>query len=305
MWPERELVMFDLPSYLRGKQVWVNCGIGQVLTDMTYSGRLADAMRYAVTAGGKRIRPILCAASAEAVGNADESAVLTTACALELIHTYSLIHDDLPAMDDDALRRGKPTCHIAFDEATAILAGDALLTLAFQALSTFKTPSGTPAEKWLWVIRNIAEAVGAKGMVEGQMRDVASEGGTLTFEELESIHRLKTGALISASVTSGAALAQASPSQMACLKTYAQNIGMAFQVVDDILNVEGDKTVMGKAVGTDQARSKNTYPSRIGMAASKEKAKTLIGNALQALSGFDTRAEALRAIASYIIERKK
>jgi geranylgeranyl diphosphate synthase type II len=208
-------------------------------------------------------------------------------------------------MDDDALRRGKPTCHIAFDEATAILAGDALLTLAFQALSTFKAPGGTPAEIRLWVIRSLAEAVGAKGMVEGQMRDVTSEGDALTLEDLESIHRLKTGALISASVSAGAALANATSSQMACLNTYAQNIGMAFQVVDDILNVEGDKALMGKAVGTDQARRKNTFPSRIGMAASKEMAKTLVGHALQALSGFDDSAEALRAIASYIIERKK
>jgi geranylgeranyl diphosphate synthase, type II len=297
--------MFELRSYLRKKQEWIEGGLEQLLTDMTSRGRLADAMRYAVTAGGKRIRPILCAASAEAAGGADETAVLTTACALELIHTYSLIHDDLPAMDDDALRRGKPTCHIAFDEATAILAGDALLTLAFQALSTYRAPGNTPPEIWLTVIRSLAEAVGAKGMVEGQMRDVASEGAPQTLEDLESIHRLKTGALISASVMTGAALANATSPQMAGLNTYAQNIGMAFQVVDDILNVEGDRSVMGKAVGTDQARSKNTFPSRIGMAASKELAKTLLGKALHALSGFNESADALRAIASYIIERKK
>jgi geranylgeranyl diphosphate synthase, type II len=297
--------MFDLPAYLSGKRSWINHGLDQLLSDTTYNGRLADAMRYAVTAGGKRIRPILCVASAEAIGNSDVGAVLKTACALELIHTYSLIHDDLPAMDDDTLRRGKPTCHIAFDEATAILAGDALLTLAFQALSTFRVPGGTPAEIWLWVIRSISEAAGPKGMAEGQMRDVVSEGGILSLEDLGAIHRLKTGALISASVTAGAALANATPSQMECLKTYAENIGMAFQVVDDILNVEGDKIVMGKAVGTDQARSKNTYPSLIGMAASKEMAKALVGNALQALSPFDDRSEPLRAIARYIIEREK
>jgi geranylgeranyl diphosphate synthase type II len=297
--------MFDLPAYLREKRERINLGLEQLLSDTTYKGRLGDAMRYAVTAGGKRIRPILCLASAEAAGGAPEAAVLKTACALEMIHTYSLIHDDLPAMDNDALRRGKPTCHIAFDEASAILAGDALLTLTFQVLSTFKEPGGAPAETWIEIIRSLAEAAGPKGMVEGQMRDVISEGNLLSMEELGVIHRLKTGALISASVTAGAVLANADPSQLERLKIYADNIGMAFQVVDDILNVEGDKVVMGKAVGTDQARSKNTYPSLIGMAASKDLAKTLVGNALQAVSGFDERSEPLRAIASYIIERRK
>lgn len=297
--------MFDLSSYLLEKQVWINHGLEQLLTDTTYKGRLADAMRYAVTAGGKRLRPILCVASAEAVGGADETAVLKTACALELIHTYSLIHDDLPAMDDDALRRGKPTCHIAFDEATAILAGDALLTLAFEVLSSSRAPDGTPADIWLWVIRTIAGAVGARGMVEGQMRDVATEGDILTIADLEAIHRLKTGALISASVTVGALLANATDSQMACLKTYSHNIGIAFQVMDDILNVEGDRALMGKAIGTDQARGKNTYPSRMGMGTSKDMAKALVGGALEALSVFDDRSEPLRAIASYFIERKK
>ncbi|MFH0728844.1 MAG: farnesyl diphosphate synthase [Pseudomonadota bacterium] len=297
--------MFDLSAYLHEKREWINLGLEHLLSDGTYAGRLADAMRYAVTAGGKRIRPILCVASAEAVGGAHEAAVLNTACALELIHTYSLIHDDLPAMDDDALRRGKPTCHIAFDGATAILAGDALLTLAFQVLSAVKEPGGMSAETGLGIIRSLAEAVGPKGMVEGQMRDVISEGNLLSLEELGAIHRLKTGALISASVTAGAALANAHPSQLEHLKTYAENIGMAFQVVDDILNVEGDKVVMGKAVGTDQARSKNTYPSLIGIAASKDLAKKLVDNGLQALSIFDGRSEPLRAIALYIIERKK
>lgn len=297
--------MFDLSSYLREKQVWINHGLEQLLTDTTYNGRLADAMRYAVTAGGKRIRPILCVASAEAVGNADEDSLLTTACALELIHTYSLIHDDLPAMDNDAMRRGKPTCHIAFDEPTAILAGDALLTLAFQILSAFRASGGTPAETWLSVIHDIAEAAGARGMVEGQMRDVSTEGDILTLADLEALHRLKTGALIGASVTVGASLANATDSQMGHLKIYAHNIGIAFQVMDDILNVEGNGMLMGKAVGTDEARGKNTYPSRMGMAASKDKARALLGDALDALSVFDDRSEPLRAIARYIIERKK
>lgn len=297
--------MFDLRAYLNEKGETVNRALGEMLNETTVKGRLADAMRYAVTAGGKRIRPILCIASAEAVGGADEPEVLKIGCALEFIHTYSLIHDDLPAMDDDDLRRGKPTCHIAFDEATAILAGDALLTLAFQTIATFKGPGHTPAEIWLWIIRTIAEAAGAKGMVEGQMRDVSSEGNVLSPDDLEAVHRLKTGALIKASVITGAAVANAEASQMAHLNAYAAHIGMAFQVADDILNVEGDQVLMGKGVGTDQERNKNTFPALIGLEASKETARSLVDKALKELSGFDEKSEPLRAIARYIIERKK
>lgn len=297
--------MFDLHAYLAEKRIWINRALDKVLHETTFPGRLSDAATYAVTAGGKRLRPILCVAAFEAVGGADPETVRNTACALELIHTYSLIHDDLPAMDDDALRRGKPTCHIAFDEATAILAGDALLTLAFEVLAADDVSQKTALRTRLLVIHHIALAAGPRGMVEGQMQDVAAEGRLMSLDALGAIHRLKTGALINASVFAGAALAGATTAQTETLLSYAQNIGVAFQVTDDILNVEGDSNVMGKSVGTDRARHKNTYPSLCGLDASKKKVRELVDNALQALSIFDSRAEPLRAIATYIIDRKK
>ena len=261
-------------------------------------------MKYSLMAGGKRIRPVLCIAAAEAVGGkADE--VLPAACAIEMIHTYSLIHDDLPAIDNDGFRRGKPTCHVAFDEATAILAGDALLTLAFQILSSIELKNEIYASKWLSVIRTISRAAGYQGMIEGQMRDIASEGIMLTLNELEEMHSLKTGAIIEASIYCGAIIGNGGIKQIKQLGIYAKNIGLAFQVTDDILNVEGDPKVMGKAVGTDKNRKKSTYPSIMGINKSREFAEKLAGNALQSLDGFDNRSDPLRAIASYIIERKK
>jgi geranylgeranyl diphosphate synthase type II len=261
-------------------------------------------MKYSLMAGGKRIRPVLCIAAAEAVnGKADE--VLPAACAIEMIHTYSLIHDDLPAIDNDGFRRGKPTCHVAFDEATAILAGDALLTLAFQILSSIELKNEIYASKWLSVIRTISRAAGYQGMIEGQMRDIASEGIMLTLNELEEMHSLKTGAIIEASIYCGAIIGNSGIEQMKQLGIYAKNIGLAFQVTDDILNVEGDPEVMGKAVGTDKNRKKSTYPSIMGINKSRKFAEKLAGNALQSLDGFDNRSDPLRAIASYIIERKR
>jgi geranylgeranyl diphosphate synthase type II len=255
-------------------------------------------------AGGKRIRPILCLAATEAAG-ADPEDAMPAACALEMIHTYSLIHDDLPAMDDDAMRRGKPTCHTAFDEATAILAGDALLTLAFQTLSSIEIRKVEQAAKWLDVIQLISYAAGYCGMIQGQMLDMVSEGKQLTLADLKSMHRLKTGALIEASLSGGAVLGGLNSTRVSMLKSYAQNIGLAFQVTDDILNVEGDPEIMGKAVGTDKLHHKATYPSLLGLKESKNFAGQLVENALQALESFDQKAEPLRAIAKYIIERKK
>jgi geranylgeranyl diphosphate synthase type II len=222
-----------------------------------------------------------------------------------MIHTYSLIHDDLPAMDNDDLRRGKPTCHIAFDEATAILTGDALLTLAFEILSSMEPNNINNALKWLRVINIISKAAGYKGMIEGQIKDIAAEGNPLGLEDLEQMHALKTGALIEASIITGAILGNGSFEQVEQLNIYAKNIGLAFQVIDDILNVEGDPAVMGKDVGTDQARKKSTYPSILGIGKSKEFAKNLVKNALQALDYFDNKSDPLRAIAHYIIDRKK
>ncbi|MCK5485176.1 MAG: polyprenyl synthetase family protein, partial [Desulfobacterales bacterium] len=239
-------------------------------------------MTYSLMAGGKRIRPVLCVAAAEAAGGNPEDA-LPAACALEMVHTYSLIHDDLPAMDDDALRRGKPTCHMAFDEATAILTGDALLTLAFQTLASIELSNAEQAAKWLRVIRLISYAAGYCGMIQGQMLDITSEGRQLTLAELKSLHRLKTGALIEASISSGAVLGGLNSNKISMLESYAHNIGLAFQVTDDILNVEGDPEIMGKAVGTDKLRNKSTYPSLLGLKKSKDFAGKLVENALQAL----------------------
>ena len=239
------------------------------------------------------------------VENGQPEDVLSAACALEIIPTYSLIHDDLPAMDDDELRRGKPTCHVAFDEATAILAGDALLTLAFGTLASVSIKNGDHAAKWLQVIQIIALAAGSRGMIQGQMLDMAAEGRKLNIDELESMHALKTGALIEASLRCGAVLAGASEIQLECLNTYARNIGLAFQVADDILNVEGNPAVMGKAVGTDKLHEKSTYPSVIGLETSRQFAQKLIRQALQALETFDNKTEPLRAIAAYVIKRKR
>ena len=296
--------MFDLSSYLVSKSNYINNALNDILQDTLSSSRIVSAMEYSLMAGGKRIRPVLCIAAAEAVsGKADE--VLPAACAIEMIHTYSLIHDDLPAIDNDGFRRGKPTCHVAFDEATAILAGDALLTLAFQILSSIELKNEIYASKWLSVIRTISRAAGYQGMIEGQMRDIASEGIMLTLNELEEMHSLKTGAIIEASIYCGAIIGNGGIKQIKQLGIYAKNIGLAFQVTDDILNVEGDPKVMGKAVGTDKNRKKSTYPSIMGINKSREFAEKLAGNALQSLDGFDNRSDPLRAIASYIIERKK
>lgn len=296
--------MIDLKAYLARKAQRINQSLEAVLKTADEPDRLLQAMSYALLAGGKRIRPILCLAAAEAI-DGDPQEVMPAACALEMIHAYSLIHDDLPAMDDDDIRRGQPTCHKAFDEATAILAGDALLTLAFQMLSSIAINKPEQAAKWLRVIQLISHAAGYCGMIQGQMLDMASEKKQLTLAELKSMHRLKTGALIEASVRCGAELAGVNSTQIQMFERYAQNIGLAFQVTDDILNVEGDPEVMGKAVGTDAQRSKTTYPALLGLTKSKEFADQLVENALTALEDFDPKAEPLRAIARYIRFRNR
>jgi geranylgeranyl diphosphate synthase type II len=295
---------FDLKAYLHKKREKINGALAAILNSAANSSQIIEAMKYSLLAGGKRLRPILCLAASEAVGGRSEN-VIRAACALEMIHTYSLIHDDLPAIDNDDLRRGKPTCHVAFDEATAILAGDGLLTLAFQILSKNNLTNKTQASKWLEILHHIASAAGYKGMIEGQMRDIASEGARLDLETLEKMHALKTGALIEASIYSGAALGGGSQNQIELLGSYAKNIGLAFQVADDILNVEGDPAIMGKGVGTDQTRNKNTYPALIGIKESKAFAQKLVNNALQALGDFDNKSDPLRYIARYVIDRRR
>ena len=293
---------FDLNSYLSSKRKQINQALDSIFA--ITSSKIVKAMKYSLMAGGKRIRPVLCIAAAETVGGQSED-VFNAACALEMIHTYSLIHDDLPAMDNDDIRRGQPTCHVAFDEATAILAGDALLTLAFEVLSSTEFVQDNHVRNWMNVIHTLSTAAGYKGMIEGQMQDMAGEGHLLCLEDLENMHALKTGALIEASVTVGAILGKGSPDQIQQLKTYSKNIGLAFQVTDDLLDVEGDPNVMGKDAGSDQARSKSTYPALLGIEQSKQFAKKLVNNALKALDYFDNKAQPLRAIAYYIVDRKR
>lgn len=293
---------FDLNSYLSSKRKQINQALDSIFANT--SSKIVKAMKYSLMAGGKRIRPVLCVAAAETVGGPNQD-VIHAACALEMIHTYSLIHDDLPAMDNDDIRRGQPTCHMAFDEATAILAGDALLTLAFEVLSSTEFVQDNHVRNWMKVINTLSTAAGYKGMIEGQMQDMAGEGHLLCLEDLENMHALKTGALIEASVMVGAILGKGSPVQIQQLKTYSKNIGLAFQVTDDLLDVEGDPNVMGKDAGSDQARSKSTYPALLGIEQSKQFAKKLVNNALKALDYFDNKAQPLRAIAYYIVDRKR
>lgn len=294
---------FDLKSYLALRKKWIDQTLAEIVKQTSKPRRITRAMAYSLMAGGKRIRPILCLAAAEAVGGKAEDA-LPAACAVEMIHTYSLIHDDLPAMDDDALRRGRPTCHKAFNEATAILAGDGLLTLAFQTLSANDTIKNQAPATWLEVVHAYAFAAGYEGMIEGQMLDTAFEGTQIALKELEEMHALKTGALFNASVYAGAVIGGGTKIQIEKLKAYAIHIGLAFQVSDDILNIEGNPALMGKATGSDAKRQKCTYPSLMGLEQSKELANQLINSALQALQIFDNRSDSLRAIARYIIERK-
>jgi geranylgeranyl pyrophosphate synthase len=262
--------------------------------------RLHAAMRYAVLGTGKRVRPVLAYAAADAAGVPWDK-LDAPAAAVELIHAYSLTHDDLPALDDDDLRRGRPTCHKAFDEATAILAGDALQTLAFGVLA--EDTRSDPAVR-IRMAALLAEISGTAGMVGGQALDLASEGRQLDLAELKNVHRHKTGALIRASVNMAALASGAlSGAQTDALEHYADCIGLAFQIQDDLLDVEGDTAVIGKASGADAAHDKATYPSLLGVAAAHAAAAELIDSALAALGHFDAGADPLRWIARYIVNR--
>jgi geranylgeranyl diphosphate synthase type II len=296
--------MVDLKIYLITYQKDINDKLLELLRDHDPSTRVAQAMLYSLSAGGKRIRPILTLAAAEA-SNGNVTDVLSVACAIEMIHTYSLIHDDLPAMDNDILRRGKPTSHIQYDEATAILAGDALLTLAFEILASPENTTEKCLFRHLKIIQVMAKAAGNRGMIQGQMQDICAEGKELDIDALIRIHSLKTGALIEASVVAGALFGNADPGKFDCLCSYARNIGLAFQVVDDILNVSGDPAKLGKAIGTDTAREKSTFPELMGMAKATSYAENLVQTALKALISFDSKADPLRAIAQYILDRDK
>ena len=294
----------NIEQYLIKKKVLVDKALRKFMP--TPSGLASDvikAMEYSLFAGGKRIRPILCIAGAEAVGGSTDG-VMPVACAVELIHTYSLIHDDLPVMDNDDLRRGQPTNHKVFGEAVALLAGDGLLTLAFNLMAGPGAKKQLKKEALLRIIDLIASAAGYKGMVGGQVVDIIYEGKKPNPAVVEYIHRHKTAALIAASVTAGTILAGGNEDEEKSINRYGQQIGLAFQIADDILNIEGDRRLMGKGTGSDKEREKMTYPSVFGAAESKKVQRQLIENAIDSLNQFDTKAEPLRDLARYIIARK-
>lgn len=262
---------------------------------------LMRAMEYSLMAGGKRLRPILLMSAADAVGVTGEK-FITVADALEMIHTYSLIHDDLPAMDDDDYRRGKLTNHKVFGEATAILAGDALLTLAFEIVLRQRD---VPNEILLTVLREISTAAGAAGMVGGQAIDLRSEGVRIDLATLKLMHAGKTGALFKAAIRSGALLAQADDKKLNDLTRYAENFGLAFQITDDILDVTGDEKILGKPTGSDAKNFKATYVSLTSLDEAKRLAQAAVDEALDAIKNFGTEANFLRELATFLLERKK
>src|SRR5690554_649569 len=287
-------------EFLEQSRRQIDRALERSIRDGAASPRLDEAMRYSVLGGGKRIRPALCLAAARAIG-ADPLAALAPACALELVHAYFLVHDDLPDMDDDDLRRGRPTVHIAFDEASAILAGDALQTLAFALLA--EAPELSDQQR-IAMIRELATASGHQGMVGGQAIDLESVGRQLTIEQLESMHRHKTGALIEASVRLGALTSgSVTDQQLAALSDFASALGLAFQVQDDLLDIEGDTEVIGKRQGSDAAREKPTYPALLGVSGAREHLEKLLDQAQSALDSFGDEAEVLRAMADYVVAR--
>ena len=295
----------DLRIYLQKKKGLIDEALDTYLPSSNgYASTIHKAMRYSLLGGGKRLRPILTLASCELVGG-DSVSVLPFACAIELIHTYSLIHDDLPAMDNDDYRRGNLTNHRVFGEAAAILAGDALLTEAFRLMTDSKTLSKLNTSVVLDVINDIAYAAGVSGMIGGQIEDLESEGKKVDLSDVEYIHTHKTGHLIRASVTTGAKLGGSTDEEIGLLSEYGKAIGLAFQIIDDILNVEGDTAELGKSVGSDAEKKKATYPGVLGIDGSRETSNLLIDKGIGFLERFDDKAEPLRMIARYIGVRKK
>jgi len=293
----------ELAEYLKAGRERVEAGLEKYLPacDGPLAGHV-ESMRYSLLAGGKRVRPVLVMAAYETVTGAPmPDGLMPVPVAIECIHTYSLIHDDLPAMDDDELRRGMPTNHIKFGEAEAILAGDGLLTFAFELLS--RPMPIDPADQ-LRITNIIARAAGSNGMVGGQCLDIAAEGTEVNLDTLELIHGLKTGALITASLQAGAVAAGATPEQFAAITSYGRAIGLAFQIADDLLNVESTPEVLGKAAGSDAERGKATYPALLGLDEAKKKARGCVDEAVAAMDVFSGRGRMLELLAAYIIERK-
>jgi geranylgeranyl diphosphate synthase type II len=288
--------LIDLKQYLADRARVVDDALERFLND--YDGiptDLEEAIRFSLFPGGKRLRPALAMGASEAVCGQYEPA-LPAACAIELIHTYSLVHDDLPCMDDDDIRRGLPTVHRKFGEAAGVLVGDALQTMSFEILAGVRNQA---------LLREIAHAAGPAGMVGGQHLDVQAEGKDIELDAIRRVHRLKTGALIRVATRSGARLAKANREQLSALTAYGENIGLAFQIVDDILDVVGDDDEMGKRSGTDRARDKSTYPSLIGLDESRRLAAQARDDALDSLTAFGQEAEPLRALAAYVVERRR
>jgi geranylgeranyl diphosphate synthase type II len=292
---------FDFAAYLEAARLRVEAALDASLA-LERPESLWEAMRYSLLAGGKRLRPILCLAAFELAGGEGDLA-LPTAVALEMIHTMSLIHDDLPAMDNDDLRRGRPTNHKMFGEANAILAGDALLTRAFEMVA-LRSP-GVSAERLLQVVGELSLASGAPGLVGGQVVDLESEGKSVDLETLEYIHLHKTGALLRACVISGALVADADATLQAALHTYARGIGLAFQIIDDILDVTASSDVLGKTAGKDLTADKTTYPKLLGLEESRRRADGLVAEAKAALEPWRDRAAPLLALADYITSRDR
>jgi len=302
----------NIKKYLQEKKLIVDSALERYFPNLPegegevkLSNSLHKAIRYSLLNGGKRIRPILSIAAFEAVGGKGDQ-ILPFTCALEMIHTYSLIHDDLPAMDNDDYRRGKPTCHKVFGEAIGILAGDGLLTEAFKLMTNRSSWDGSPNDKELIleVVNEIAQAAGISGMVGGQVADIESEGKEIDLPQLQYIHTHKTGAMILASIRVGAKLGGASGETLRGFTRYGERIGLAFQIVDDILNVEGKAIALGKSTGTDLSRGKATYPSLFGMEESKKRAKELVESAVESLKPYGQGADPLREIARFIIARE-
>ena len=296
--------VFDLDAFLKERRLMVDAALDRFLpAEDAPPPSIHRAMRYSVLAGGKRLRPILVIAGAEVVGAAP-STVMPTACAMEMIHTYSLIHDDLPAMDDDDYRRGRLTNHKVFGDAIAILAGDALLTHAFQLVAQNAAVPGVDPKVVCDVVAEIADAAGTRGMVGGQVVDIESEGKSVSAEQLEYIHVHKTAALLRAALVVGARLGGADAAMLAAVTDAGQSLGLAFQIVDDILDVEGSLETLGKTAGSDERKQKVTYPALHGIEASRREARRLVERTKSRLGVFGARSAPLCALADFVVERK-
>lgn len=301
---EIDMKEFDLKAFLAARKERIDQALEEYLpAPVGLEKRVMEAARYSLFAGGKRLRPILCVQAAEVVGGTADM-VMPVACAMEMIHTYSLIHDDLPAMDNDDFRRGQPTNHKVFGEAIAILAGDVLLTEAFGLIAATQNDKRVPPQKILQAIGIVTKASGYRGMIGGQVIDLECETREVDLATVEYMHIHKTGAILSACLELGALLGGGSTAEVAALVKYGQHFGLAFQITDDLLDVEGDAALMGKQPGSDLARNKKTYPALLGRAKSRESAKAHVEAALTAVSAFGEGAEPLRAIARYLLVRK-